>query len=177
MTRLVRLLAMMAVAATLAAGCAGQTPEGGDVDEQRATLEARPTIDEITARYERMQAELRQRLVDEVGIAEWIRDSELSSSGCGDFPDVATAESRSLGSWYAPGNVPDARWPQAVAIVAEVTGDYGFGPPETVVDRPNDHEIRAVGHYGASYLFGTRVNTVMLVSTGCHRNPPNSPPP
>ncbi len=167
-TGLVRLLTMVAVTATLTVGCAGQSPEGGTVDEQQATLAARPTIDEITARYERMQAELRRRLVAEVGIAEWIEDSDGNRSGCGDFPDVPTAESRRLGSWYSPGNLPDARWPQAVAVVAEVTGDYGFGPPETVVDRPGDHQIRAVGQYGASYIFGTANNTVLGVSTGCH---------
>ncbi|MPZ66586.1 MAG: hypothetical protein GEU83_14100, partial [Pseudonocardiaceae bacterium] len=129
MIGLVRLLTMVAIAATLAAGCAGQSPGGGTVDEQQATLAARPTIDEMTAQYEQMQAELRQRLVDEIGIREWIQDSEGNRSGCGDFSDVPTAESRSLASWYAPGNLPDARWPQALAIVTEVTGRYGFAPP------------------------------------------------
>lgn len=169
--------AAMALVVVLAAGCASTGPEGGDVDEQRATLAHRPTLDEITARYERMQAEVRQRLVAEIGIAEWIKDSDGNRSGCGAFPDLPTAESRRLGSWYSPGNLSDVRWPQAVAIVSEVTGRYGFAPPETVVDRPSDHFIVGGGQYGASYELGTRANTVLGVNTGCHRNPPGSPPP
>jgi hypothetical protein len=167
---------MTVVVAALAAGCANQTPEGGTVAEQRATLAARPTIDEITARYERMQAELRQRLVAEIGISEWAKDSELSGSGCADFPNMG-GESRSLGTWSSEGNLPDDRWPQAQAIVTEVTGRYGFAPPEIIVDRPREHTIIGGDQYGASYDFGTGNNTVLGVSTGCHRNPPGSPPP
>lgn len=176
MGRLARLVAI-GVLALLVGGCANQTSEGGTVEEQQATLAARPTIDEITARYERMQAELRQRLVAEVGIAGWIKDSELSGSGCGSFPDVPTAESRRLPAWYSPGNLPDARWSQALAIITEVTGNYGFAPPEIIVDRPNEHNVVGVDQYGASYDFGTGKNTVLGVSTGCHLNPPDSPPP
>ncbi|MQA16172.1 MAG: hypothetical protein GEV09_19100 [Pseudonocardiaceae bacterium] len=169
-------LVIVGVFAALVAGCAGQTP-GGDMEEQQATLAHRPTIDEMTARYERMQAELRQRLVVEIGISEWVKRSELSGSGCGDFPDVPAAESRRLGTWYSPGNLPDARWPRALGIVTEVTGAYGFAPPEIIVDRPNDHTIVGIDQYGASYEFGTAVNTVLGVSTGCHLNPPESPEP
>lgn len=175
--RLARLLAMVAAAAILAAGCAAQNSEGGTVEQQQATLAARPTIDEMTARYERMQAELRQRLVDEIGITDWDKISELSGSGCGDFSDVPTAESRSLTSWGSEGNLPDARWPQAVAIATEVTGRYGFAPPEVVVDRPGSHRIVGTDQYGATYKFGTINNTSIGVSTGCHRNPPGNPPP
>jgi hypothetical protein len=175
MTRLMR-LATVCVIAALAAGCAGQ-PEGGDMDEQQATLAQRPTIDEIAARYKRMQAELRQRLADEVGVSPWRTISELIGSGCGDFPDVPTAESRSLASWGSDGNLPDARWPQALAIITEVTGNYGFAPPEIIVDRPGDHVIVGVDQYGATYDFGAALNTSLGVSTGCHLNPPGSPPP
>ncbi|MPZ67797.1 MAG: hypothetical protein GEU83_20705 [Pseudonocardiaceae bacterium] len=164
-------------AAALTVGCAGQSPGGGTVDEQQATLAARPTIDEMTAQYEQMQAELRQRLVDEIGVTEWVKISELSGSGCGDFSDVPTAESRRLASWGSEGNLPDDRWPQAQAIATEVTGDYGFAPPETIVDRPGSHRIVGTDQYGATYEFGTINNTSIGVSTGCHRNPPGSPPP
>lgn len=146
------------------------------MDEQQATLAARPTMAEITDRYERMQAELRQRLVDEIGISEWVKRSELSSSGCGDFPDVPTAESRSLGIWGSEGNLPDDKWHRARVIVTEVTGRYGF-TPDFVVDRPGSHTIIGIDDYGASYDFGTGKNTSISVSTGCHRNPTDSPPP
>jgi hypothetical protein len=174
-TRLTHLVTVVMLA-VLAGGCANQTPEGGAVEEQQVTLAARPTIDEITARYERMQAELRQRLVSEIGISEWVKRSELTGSGCGDFPDLPNAESRSLGNWFSEGNLPDARWSQAQAIVTEVTGRYGFAP-DFIVNRPGSHTIIGIDQYGASYDFGTGKNTTLGVSTGCHLNPPDSPPP
>lgn len=175
MTLLARLVIMMTLAVMVGA-CASQTPEGGTVEEQRATLEARPTIDQVAARYERMQAELRQRLVDEIGMSEWVKRSELSGSGCGAFPDVPTAESRRLGFWGSDGNLPDTEWPQALKIITEITGRYGFAPPEIIVDRPGEHQIVGTDQYGATYNFGTALNTSLGVSTGCHLNPPNSPP-
>lgn len=168
---------LLAVLAALAAGCANRTPEGGTVQEQRATLATRPTIDEITARYQQMQAEIRERLVAEIGMSEWVKRSDLTGSSCGDFPDVPTATSRSLGVWFSEGNLPDARWSQTLAIATEVTGRYGFAPPQIIVDRPGDHVIVGIDQYGASYQLSTAVNTTFSVSTGCHRNPPNSPEP
>ncbi len=77
-----------------------------------------------------------------------------------------TAESRRLTSWGSEGNLPDDRWPQAQAIVTEV-----------IVDRPGSHRIVGTDQYGTTYDFGTEAYTVLGVSTGCHRNPPGSPPP
>ena len=53
-------------------------------------------------------------------------------------------------------------------IVAEVTGECGFGAPQAVVNRSGDHEIIARESYGGHYLFGAAANTVLLVSAGCH---------
>jgi hypothetical protein len=52
--------------------------------------------------------------------------------------------------------------------VSEVFARYDFGPPETVVDRPGDHEVQFRDEYGAVLLFGANVNTIMSVRTGCH---------
>jgi hypothetical protein len=57
---------------------------------------------------------------------------------------------------------------RAVRIVAEVTGEYGFGAPQVVVNRSGDHEITASESYGWHYLFGAAANTVLLVSAGCY---------
>ncbi|HZA16721.1 MAG TPA: LppA family lipoprotein, partial [Pseudonocardiaceae bacterium] len=57
---------------------------------------------------------------------------------------------------------------RAVRIVAEVTGECGFGAPQVVLNRSGDHEITARESYGWHYLFGAAANTVLLVSAGCH---------
>ena len=137
------------------------------MDEKLTTLAQRPPIEAIRATYEEMQARLRDRLSAEVGSLQWVNDRNFSGAGCADFPNVG-GQSLTLDSWTSKGNLPDARWHDAVRIVAEVTGEYGFGPPQTIVDRPSDHEITATDPYGAKYLFGTAANTVLLVSTGCH---------
>lgn len=159
------------VLATLAVAC---TSERNDVDEKLAALAQRPTIEEVSVSYETMQAQLRDRLSAEVGLPQWVNDQNLSGAGCADFPGVG-GQSRTLDSWTSPGNLPDTQWDRTVAIVAEVTGGYGFGPPKTVVDRPGDHEITATDRHGGSYQFGTARNTVLMVSTGCHLPADNHP--
>ncbi len=161
-----RLVAAVTLAA-LAAGCGFAGSEKGNVDEKLATLAKRPTIEEIRVTYEDMQTRLRDRLSAEVGPMQWVNRENFSGAGCTDFPD-AGGQSLTLDGWKSAGNLPDTRWGDAVRIVAEVTGEYGFGAPRVVVDRPSDHEITATDPYGGHYLFGTAANTVLLVSTGCH---------
>ena len=161
-----RLVAALALA-VLAAGCTSAASERGDMDDQFATLAQRPTIEQITATYEEMQARLRERLSADVGPLQWTNDQNAGRAGCADFPDVE-GESRTLDRWTSEGNLPDAQWERAVAIVAEITGEYGFSAPEVIVDRPGDHEVTATDPYGGGYQFGTARNTVLMVSTGCH---------
>jgi hypothetical protein len=160
-----RLATALTALAILAAGCASGGSEGDDMNEKLVTLAQRPTIESIKVTYEQMQARLRDRLSAEVGPMQWVNRENFSGAGCGDGVD---GQSLTLDGWKSEGNLPDARWGDAVRIVAEVTSEYGFGPPQTIVDRPSDHEITATDPYGAKYLFGTAANTVLLVSTGCH---------
>lgn len=137
------------------------------MDGKLATLAQRPTIEDISVTYEEMQARLRDRLAAEVGPLQWVNDQNFSGSGCAEFPGVG-GQSRILDSWTSNGNLPDAQWDRAVRIVAEVTGGYGFGTPQVVVDRPSDHEITGSDSHGGKYLFGTAARTVLMVTTGCH---------
>lgn len=160
-----RRLVIALTLAVLAAGCTFGGSEREDMDEKLATLAQRPTIEDIRATYEQMQARLRDRLSAELELMHWVNRENFSGAGCGDGVD---GQVLTLDGWLSPGNLPDSRWDDAVRIVAEVTGEYGFGPPQTIVDRPGDHEITGFDHYGAKYLFGTARNTVLMVSTGCH---------
>ncbi|MGH3806104.1 MAG: LppA family lipoprotein [Pseudonocardiaceae bacterium] len=116
-----------------------------------------------------MQAELRDRLSADIGGLAWVNDGSENRGGCGfEFPDVPEGETRSLARWVALGNLPDARWNDALAIVQEITEKYGFGTPEVIVNRPVDHRVVVPDPYGGTLDFGTAVNTVLSMHTGCH---------
>lgn len=138
------------------------------MEDPRSLLHQRPSIEEISERYEQMQQRLLDRLNTEVGPLSWAMSDPVSRAGCTEFPDVFDAESRVLESWRAPGNLPDDQWPLAVEIVQEITVEYGFGEPEIIVNRSGDHEIIGNDQYGAVYQFGTAADTVLMITTGCH---------
>ncbi|MBB5153424.1 LppA family lipoprotein [Saccharopolyspora phatthalungensis] len=138
------------------------------MEDPRSLLQQRPSIEEISERYEQMQQRLLDRLNIEVGPLAWALWDPVSRAGCAEFPDIFDAESRVLQSWRAPGNLPDAVWSRAVEIVQEITVEYGFDEPEIIVNRSGDHEITGNDQYGAVYQFGTAADTVLVITTGCH---------
>ncbi|GAA0531381.1 hypothetical protein GCM10011581_04640 [Saccharopolyspora subtropica] len=166
-----RKLVLLALCALLAVGCADQPgdplDDGEEVDAQ--TLQQRPSMEEVTARYEQMQQKLRDRLSADLGLTTaWVDDGESGSSGCKEAPDVPGAEKHSLNIWTYHGNIPDSQWPQAQRIATEVAGEYGFGAPEVILDRPGEHNIVLHDSFGADLDFATSTNTIMRVHTGCH---------
>lgn len=162
----------MVLLAVVLGGCGFIGVGGESVDDQRATLQQRPDIEQISTRYEQMQAEVRDRVTAEIGGLAWVNDDNESRRGCGsEFPDMREGESRSLTRWTALGNLPDARWDDAVAIVQAVTSEYGFSTPEVVLDRPGNHRIVVPDPYGGTLNFGTSENTILRMHTGCHLSP------
>ncbi|MFR9730179.1 LppA family lipoprotein [Saccharopolyspora sp. MS10] len=163
--------AVLAVLALSLTGCGGELgPEfGGSMEEQRAELMSRPSIEEASARYLEMHERIRDELAAAFPWIRWEQSRELNRAGCSDFEDFTyTGESHTLGVWRAEGNIPDPEWPRAEQIVARIGADYGFTPPETVVSRPSDHQVVGSDRYGAGYRFGTAKRTVISGSTGCH---------
>lgn len=155
----------------LLAALAGCTAESGgeDVGTPGDTLHERPDIEQITANYQQMQTQMRERLSAEVGPLEWAERFGEAGRGCGfDFEDVDGAVSKSLPTWVSDGNLPDADWDRASAIVAEIAASQGFAQPREIVDRPDDHQVRISDPYGGELIFGTAKNTILSVSTGCH---------
>ncbi|MGH3931231.1 MAG: LppA family lipoprotein [Pseudonocardiaceae bacterium] len=163
------------ILAAVLGGC-GNDPGGGSVREQHQALQQRPDIEQITTTYEQMQEQIRQRLSDQIGPLLWINQEPLATRGCGfDFQDVEGTTSRSLETWVSKGNLPDNRWDQAVRIIAEITARYGFAQPRVIVNRPSDHQIRISDPYGGELIFGTAVNTILGLDTGCHLSPETHP--
>ncbi|KAA5837115.1 LppA family lipoprotein [Saccharopolyspora hirsuta] len=166
-----RRLALLVLSALLITGCAGQpdTPDGGSMEDQTSTLQERPSMEEITARYEEMQQKIRDRFTAELGLATpWIDDGDPGQAGCGEFPDTPEAEKHTLNRWLYEGNIPDDQWPRALQIADEVAAEYGFVERQVILDRPGNHKIEIRDRFGGWLQLGTNVNTVLRVRTGCH---------
>jgi Lipoprotein confined to pathogenic Mycobacterium len=133
-------------------------------------LMKRPSLTAAEADYQSMLHTIQERLVTEVGIAEWVPDDQpVSGTFCGgDLSNLDDAGQKCIDTGVSIGNLPDARWDQAVAIVTEVAGQHGFGAPGVIVDGPGDHEISFRGRYEGELIFGTGGGTILTVSTGCH---------
>ncbi|ALG11177.1 hypothetical protein AOZ06_33690 [Kibdelosporangium phytohabitans] len=144
--------------------------KGGSMtkDEQFAELMKRPDIEQIEADYLKLLEDIRTELVARTGIAQWVpKDEPITGSGCGDFPGIG-GNVRRYSSGHSPGNLPDAKWQDAVELVESIAGRQGFKLHGAVVDRPDDHEVTLGNDYGAELLFGTAANTTLSISTGCH---------
>ena len=142
------------------------------MDDQRTTLRQRPDIEAISARYEQMQTQIRDRLGTEFAELTWVKHDDGARRGCGfEFPQVSEGQSRSLALWTARG-LPDERWDRAAAIVQDITSRYGFSTPEVIVNRPGNHEMVVPDPYGGALTFGTATNVILRTRTGCHLPPP-----
>jgi len=156
----------------ITAGCSNSMAAKGS-DEMREAFEAlmkRPNLTEVEADYQSMFATIRQRLTAEIGLAEWLPDREpIIGTSCGGYlSHLDGSGERLYNAGTSPGNLPDARWGQAVAIVTEVAGQHGFGAPKVVIDGPSDHEVLLHDAYQGRLLFGTGANTILTGGTGCH---------
>ena len=135
-----------------------------------AELMKRPNLTQVEADSQVMFQTIRERLTAEVGVAPWVPDKEpISGSACsGAISNLDGAEMRRYDAGWSPGNLPDANWDRAVAIVTEVSGQHGFGSPKVIVSGPSDHEVSYRDTYNGELLFGTGANTILGGSTGCH---------
>jgi hypothetical protein len=175
-----RTLCLIAAGCTtlVLSACGPDTPPETTVDQkttQFTELMTRPDIDQAVARYEQMYTKVRDQITALAPTLTWKPANPPSSASCGnDFAAVNAdlpkndAEIKGLANWMADGNLPDAQWDQAIAVVRSVAQGYGFDTGEITVNRPSDHEIVFHDQYKAELNFGTAVNTTLLLRTGCH---------
>ncbi|OLT14076.1 hypothetical protein BJF78_19905 [Pseudonocardia sp. CNS-139] len=150
--------------------------------DTRAELAARPSIEEINTRYDEMLRQIRDRIDTEFGPRSWYEALPRSWGACGGEYGGLGAVNSSSPTWAFDGNIPDGTWPQARQIVADITAAHGFATAGLQIDtpaspgEPGNHQTGGVDSgLGASYTFGTYVNTSIQVTTGCHL--PTSPTP
>ncbi len=138
-----------------------------DPAKARQELLQRPTLEDEVTRLTAVQGAVRDALTAELGLDRWTELNDPSRAGCADFADL-DAETVFLPGLLLTGGVPDAQWPAAVDIVVRVAGRGGFGPPETVVDNPGQHEVVLRGERGSLLTLGTLANATLSLEAGCH---------
>jgi hypothetical protein len=139
--------------------------------DARAELAARPTLEEMTARYDEMLQRIRDHLDTELGPFTWYEADPRSWGTCGgDFSNL-DGHNTSPPLWASDRNIPDDQWPRAQGIVADITAEYGFATGGLQINTSGRHLTHGFDTtLGAHYRFGTHLATTLGVSSGCHRS-------
>ena len=162
---------LAAVLCMSVAGCASPEPAPENPVNPRAELVARPSVEDMTSRYQQMQARIRTEVDAAIGPQQWQQLDPPSRTPCGfDFPREYDARAFSLGLYGFNAGVPDDRWPQVEGIVLGIARDYGFTEPaELRINQPGRHQVGAIDRkLGANVSFGTQKATILSISSGCH---------
>lgn len=158
-------------------GCGSESPNRqpeDDVDAEPSRgafdeLAARPNIEVVIDRHKEIEREIQRRLTAEVGLPDsWETTNKESENWCGGRYSNLDAVVIYMPNWANNAAISEADWPRALEIFTEVMGKYGFGKPQAVVDRPNDHLVHAHHDNGAEFSFGTKKATSLFSITGCH---------
>src|SRR5665647_284132 len=124
-------------------GCSSARIENDSMKNAFDALMKRPSLTVVEADYQSMYETIRSRLVAEVGVSAWLPDKEpIRGTSCGgEISNLDGGQERLYNAGSSSGNLPDAKWDQAVRIVTEVAGQHGFGAPKVVISGPSDHEV------------------------------------
>jgi hypothetical protein len=168
-TNIVRILGCILTTLSVA-GCSSEKMQEYRMGNAFDELMKRPNLTVVEADYQSMYQTIQGRLVAEVGVSAWVPDAEpIGGSACaGDLSHLEDARERLYSPGMSPGNLPDAKWDQAVAIVTQVAGHHGFAAPQVIVSGPSDHEVEFRDQYNGYLVFGTGYNTILFGGTGCH---------
>lgn len=157
------------------AGCDGSGEEDPmKTHEQFEKLMQRPDLEQAKERYEKLQREIRAKLKDEFDLSEWKKGGGVDQpdSYCSDFPD---ADGFDVGTYRWAGRVAEGSvipdWDRAVNLVRQIAAGYGFDKVTLDAGNAEDRTLELVDHSGAKLLLGSRGNTVLRISTGCHLTP------
>lgn len=154
---------------TLAGACS--SPQEASIDA-RAELLARPSSEQAVERYQQMQRRIQSEVEAVIGPRDWVVVGERVDDVCGfgRFGEQKDARSVSLPRSQFAGGITDTQWPRVSAGINSVLREYGFSSEGLVVlDRNGTREINAAEPAtGATFTFGSKVNTLVRISTGCH---------
>jgi hypothetical protein len=157
----------------LCAGCGDPAPSTQEKTmDPQTELAARPTLEEMTARYDEMLQRIRDRLDADLGPFTWYVSGGRTWGGCGKtFPRHLGGYTTTSPLWVSDRNIPDDQWPHAKRIVADITAEYGFAIMGLQIEKPGNHTMGGIDTtVDAHYEFATQLATVLQVNSGCHRS-------
>lgn len=153
------------------AGCDDLGEDPMKTQGQFDKLMQRPDLEQAMQRYEKIQREIRAKLKDEFDLSEWKKGGgdDQPDSYCSDFPDV---DGLDAGNYHWAGRVAEGSvipdWDRAVNLVRQIATRYGFDKVTLDAGNAEDRTLELIDHRGAKLLLGSRGNTVLRISTGCH---------
>jgi hypothetical protein len=126
-----------------------------------------PMEDALT-RMKDMRAAIMRELDAALGPRDWApapNQDGASRAGCND----GESETVSLRIYGFPGAYDVADRRRALDIVERVAREHGFDEFTMVADEADSFDFNGRAADGGSLIFGGRVNTSILVRTGCYR--------
>ncbi|TVT42518.1 hypothetical protein FNH05_22245 [Amycolatopsis rhizosphaerae] len=147
------------------------TTSAMSVQQQFDQLMQRPSLEEITSRYEEMRQKITDSLKGSFGISTWgKREGQPETDGCGSDYSVDSWDGRTYyaQALYSKTPITYPQWPQAKSLVSEIAGSYGFSTVTLVIDKPDNMGLELNDPYGGKLTFGSAVNTILSFRTGCH---------
>jgi len=130
-----------------------------------AEMTERPTIDEVTAQYDALAADLRGIVSAEYPDAVWSEDGEASSALAGEGRRVTSQ------IWFADAALASdaAARDRVVAQADAAAAKYGFGDFATVEAADDGFSYVAGDQWGGEmHLAGGSVNVTVWYATGSH---------
>jgi len=144
-------------------------------EQKLQELASRPDSQQAASTYKLLQEDIVNQLQQKMPDIVFVEvPNTVRSRGCGveySGIDERTAVSQTLGRLKADRSISDDLWPQAFQVVQEVSAQQGFANPQVLKDQPGDHDIVLSDAKGARLSFGTAVNSVLSITTGCHLTP------
>jgi hypothetical protein len=155
---------------------------GEDEDSTMKQTTDRPSMETIIDDYTQMRTEMLAAVDEVVGGRAWQTGTtdRLSTSACKDSGPDGEGQEATLPSAKSKGSLTGVDRAALSEAVWKVGRAHGFDKTGTTVDRTDDLEIFGEDEFGGRYVFGTAVNTVLGIRTGCHvwdTPPPSDPPP
>lgn len=157
---MVGLTALLALGALM--GCSEQSAQKEDPVDT-------PSMEQALTDYIAFQDDAVATLDERFGVKPWAvseNTGEFSAAGCGDDDDQTQSATMPLISFS--GSWEKEQWPEVQATMREVGQRHGFTQFEQVLDRADDFKIIGTDAWGGRFTFGSAVNTVFDVETGCH---------
>ncbi|WP_235654095.1 LppA family lipoprotein [Mycolicibacterium houstonense] len=148
----------------------GEGDYGYGTPKELGALLARRDAEEVLADRDRMITEITAELSQIVPGGNWLRDSEGTSTPCGEFG--STDGEIDFGPHYVSQiPVPASLWPRASQAVIDIAAKYGYTDVTSRTENATDEthkDLTIRDADGGRLAFGSLEASTMQVTTGCY---------